>query len=215
MPLPPTACCRKCYYPLTGAAPGRCPECGREFDPSDPKSYLAKPPSKWKWPRRIAAVLLVLGLGYAFRPTGYVRCDLRIVEADERGELFTRYTLLPPRWLGDVTYPHWTFHERHDDERMATTAAAQDPTFSNYLEDRSSGRGGNYVGLSAVFREWDGSNASSLGLFHTVEKEQTTTINTLWCMPSQASAILTYASRRSTNASWGSVNFGWIVVPRQ
>ena len=32
--------CRACYYDLRGQETSRCPECGRAFDPQDPKSFL-------------------------------------------------------------------------------------------------------------------------------------------------------------------------------
>jgi len=32
--------CKRCHYWLHGNATGRCPECGREFDPHRPRTYL-------------------------------------------------------------------------------------------------------------------------------------------------------------------------------
>ena len=50
--------CRKCHYPLDGLADNRCPECGREFDPCEPKSFLpASPPYVPAW----KIVLIVVG----------------------------------------------------------------------------------------------------------------------------------------------------------
>jgi hypothetical protein len=45
-PSRPTMWCRKCGYPLDGLSENRCPECGREFDPDNKRSYLS-------WPFRV------------------------------------------------------------------------------------------------------------------------------------------------------------------
>ncbi len=57
--------CRKCGYDLRAqVAPHRCPECGRNFDPADRKTFLTRPPrgSAWRWARRIILALVLLGL---------------------------------------------------------------------------------------------------------------------------------------------------------
>lgn len=41
--LPDAARCRRCQYPLRGLTEPRCPECGREFDPENPKTYHVRP----------------------------------------------------------------------------------------------------------------------------------------------------------------------------
>lgn len=38
--------CLECSYLLLGLAGNRCPECGREFDPFDPSTYLDHPPER-------------------------------------------------------------------------------------------------------------------------------------------------------------------------
>jgi hypothetical protein len=40
--------CLSCKYDLSHLAEHRCPECGREFDPSDPTTFIPKPPAKKK-----------------------------------------------------------------------------------------------------------------------------------------------------------------------
>jgi hypothetical protein len=35
--------CRRCGYALIGLPSNRCPECGREFDPANPRTFLAHP----------------------------------------------------------------------------------------------------------------------------------------------------------------------------
>jgi hypothetical protein len=50
--------CRSCGYALIGLPSTRCPECGRDFDPSNRKSFLARPPRTIL--RRIIKIILVL-----------------------------------------------------------------------------------------------------------------------------------------------------------
>jgi hypothetical protein len=40
LPTDSPACCLGCHYPLRELTVNRCPECGREFDPGDPKTML-------------------------------------------------------------------------------------------------------------------------------------------------------------------------------
>lgn len=47
-PATPAAYCRKCDYALTGLPEKhRCPECGQEFDLSNPKTFRRRPRRKW------------------------------------------------------------------------------------------------------------------------------------------------------------------------
>ncbi len=55
--------CRGCSYDLHALTTPRCPECGRAFDPADPRTYRRRPARRWL--RRlvwggVALVLLVL-----------------------------------------------------------------------------------------------------------------------------------------------------------
>jgi hypothetical protein len=36
--------CRRCKYPLGALFESRCPECGRDFDPNDPRTFISDPP---------------------------------------------------------------------------------------------------------------------------------------------------------------------------
>ncbi|MFI5378752.1 MAG: hypothetical protein ACHRHE_05620 [Tepidisphaerales bacterium] len=57
--------CRKCGYDLRAqAGPYRCPECGRNFDPADRKTFLARPPrgAAWRWAKRGVLLLLLPGV---------------------------------------------------------------------------------------------------------------------------------------------------------
>jgi hypothetical protein len=42
--IPPNAHCIGCGYPLRALPEPRCPECGREFDPGDPRTFLPNRP---------------------------------------------------------------------------------------------------------------------------------------------------------------------------
>lgn len=39
--------CLDCAYSLIGLPENRCPECGREFDPADPRTFLKQLPGTW------------------------------------------------------------------------------------------------------------------------------------------------------------------------
>jgi hypothetical protein len=60
----PSMYCRHCGYALVGLSQNRCPECGRPFDPSNPRTFLSRPKG-WRvrqWLRRIAWGLLELAV---------------------------------------------------------------------------------------------------------------------------------------------------------
>src|SRR5437868_5161225 len=75
----PPAFCRRCGYALLGlAAETRaCPECGRAFDPADPRTTARRPPrpALWRWARRGLLLVLLLataaGGGYAWLYHGW------------------------------------------------------------------------------------------------------------------------------------------------
>jgi len=63
----PPRYCRGCNYNLHGLTASRCPECGRAFDPANPKTYRSHPPRDWlRYAKRAAyavAMLLLLLAG--------------------------------------------------------------------------------------------------------------------------------------------------------
>jgi len=61
--------CRGCGYALIGLPGNRCPECGRDFDPANPHTFLTHP--RRVALRRIIRIVLVL-LCLALAPGGYV-----------------------------------------------------------------------------------------------------------------------------------------------
>jgi hypothetical protein len=56
--------CRSCGYPLTptAASRSRCPECGRRFDADDPRTWAARPPSRFAGALVLLRHALALGL---------------------------------------------------------------------------------------------------------------------------------------------------------
>ena len=54
----PRMFCRKCGYILDGLPSNRCPECGTDFNPADPKSFLDHPPRVLL--RRLIKIVVVL-----------------------------------------------------------------------------------------------------------------------------------------------------------
>lgn len=70
--------CRQCGYALRGLSEPRCPECGRPYNPTDPKSYLHHPRG-WSLRRRARraawslALLAVAFAVYAAVLWGYMR----------------------------------------------------------------------------------------------------------------------------------------------
>ena len=58
--------CRRCHYDLRGVN-DTCPECGTEFHPADPASYLAGPPAPTHWTTWVMRGVLLLVAGSVVR----------------------------------------------------------------------------------------------------------------------------------------------------
>ena len=61
MSTPTSRHCRRCSYCLDHLTADACPECGRSFDPEDPKTYLRSPTRRHPW-RRLAVIAVCAGL---------------------------------------------------------------------------------------------------------------------------------------------------------
>jgi hypothetical protein len=74
--------CRNCSYRLEGLTEPRCPECGRGFEPADPRTYseefLEMPP--WDGPRWFLGWLAALAMSLAISG-----CFVMMLERDFRG----------------------------------------------------------------------------------------------------------------------------------
>ena len=57
--LEPARFCRRCGYELRGLTIPRCPECGRAFDPTNPKTFRRRPIRRWL--RHVKRAAIVLG----------------------------------------------------------------------------------------------------------------------------------------------------------
>ncbi len=98
--------CRKCGYVLDGLREQRCPECGRDCDPADRRTYRTKPKGWWRrWvmrqAKRAAAVLILLLLiGGGWVGWRY-HSEQRVIERVK--QLSGTHGLKPagPRWLTD------------------------------------------------------------------------------------------------------------------
>jgi len=100
-PLPADARCVGCDYLLRGLSQNRCPECGREFDPGNPKTFVVGPRLGWlgkqllagvRWPTLglcgVGVVLLAWASGARF-PGGPAGVVVLIVMAVLLGTVFS------------------------------------------------------------------------------------------------------------------------------
>jgi hypothetical protein len=145
-PDPPTPgrYCLTCGYDLR-ANDGRCSECGRVFDPADPRTFRRRPQSAvFVWLRRliVAALLLALppGLGLLWLWRGWQEDNRHLLALwsmyDTQGALVTEKVgplrpwipeLLPPRWryLADrVGYIELRISSTHPDGAANRVALA-------------------------------------------------------------------------------------------
>ena len=119
--------CLSCGYQLRGLSQSVCPECGRAFDPSDPKTFESRPP-EWRRRRRfrraIALVVVVLALVAAF-PRRLLIGQIQFT-CNNCGIEQTAYRWEPmlPSWIG-VRMPavHWRtrFHRKTEDNGQNCT----------------------------------------------------------------------------------------------
>ncbi|HVU63795.1 MAG TPA: hypothetical protein VHC70_07455 [Phycisphaerales bacterium] len=101
--------CRSCDYPLGAVVGNRCPECGREFDPSDARTF-EKRPRQARRRRLMVRIAIPVGALLALVvlfPRGYVVGTIGFSCACGETLTATRKQLIGPSWL-PIAYPHWT-----------------------------------------------------------------------------------------------------------
>lgn len=93
--------CKRCVYDLCGVAGAQCPECGNEFDATDPSTYDASPrASRLRlWIRRVAIVSVVGALLYLFVPRGWDSITL-VLDDGTKTTGATAIGLRRPSWWG-------------------------------------------------------------------------------------------------------------------
>jgi hypothetical protein len=126
-----SAYCKRCGYSLRGLEGGKCPECGREFDLSDRRSFARRPPRPWvlKWTRRVLLLVLCLSLGVASVPGWYWwrwHSEQKLIEQLKRTGgriLVKRY---PAQGLENYLPERWAFLRDHAyDVRVHRLSAEQ------------------------------------------------------------------------------------------
>ena len=113
--------CRKCFYALGGLDTNRCPECGREFDPADRRTYRRRQPRLTPPQRRsivLAAVLVIYFGGYYYMVAVSPRwAPDRLNHAYERFEPDYRFAqpsmriLFTPAYRLDAVLRHDRWHK--------------------------------------------------------------------------------------------------------
>ena len=108
-PAVPSGYCTSCDYPLAGVPGTVCPECGRAFDPADPKTFAAKPGARRRrWTRRALYALGVLVLIELFAPSRVAKFTWSWPNQDGvTATSETKWCLIAPRWM-PIRYPRWT-----------------------------------------------------------------------------------------------------------
>ena len=109
----PTMFCRKCGYALVGLSSNRCPECGRDFDPAKPKSFLAHPPRVWfRGIVRIVVVLFCLSLpldAYVGYLDWRVHVERKAINFLEQQTISVELYDTTPDWLKAITEGRWAW----------------------------------------------------------------------------------------------------------
>jgi hypothetical protein len=105
--VPDNARCLGCGYELRGLPEPVCPECGRAFDPGDPKTFDARTAAqrRRRLILRVLVLVAVIGLLAAIAPRGIMRSNVTLTCPDCGGvHDSVRYELKPPGWIS-FRYP--------------------------------------------------------------------------------------------------------------
>jgi hypothetical protein len=122
--------CRTCGYALVGSPSNRCPECGREFDPANPRTFLAHPrQSVLRRIVKIAFVLFCLTLpldGYVGYLAWQVHRESKAIQIlKANGARVTTYDTTPS-WAKDRFHGHadWLWQRAMEVETYPRTKNA-------------------------------------------------------------------------------------------
>lgn len=121
--FPTSACCLGCGYLLRGLEQPVCPECGRKFDPADPKSFAATPKlrlwRRWRW--RLVGMFALALLLLVAAPRGRQFGTLMFTCQNCReSHTFNRWQFLPPKWM--PRYPGVTWREKAQTSAITSTS---------------------------------------------------------------------------------------------
>lgn len=109
--LPPRAFCRGCGYALIGLESRQCPECGRGFDPGNPRTFARRPPRGWmgRWGRRVAGMLVLVvlagGLGVGWLGWGWQQ-EQKTVGQLRMLNSRVEFQEIGPQWMGKLLGEH-------------------------------------------------------------------------------------------------------------
>lgn len=175
--LPESACCRDCDYLLRGLPSNVCPECGRDFDLDDPRSYAVMPRRRRFRRRtfRITVAAAALAILVAVVPRGLYRGEVTIkCKTCGAQRSITRWEAAAPDWTG-LRYPAWAFSgdERANCQMKGTTSSESD--FDTHDDD-------------AVFRSDQPGNSHNLT--YRIGADPLAVINGLYVNVENAAAIL-------------------------
>ena len=107
--MPEQARCLGCGYSLRGLERPVCPECGREFDPKDTRTFDADPARRQrkKWIKRLALILGVVALVYILYPRGTMTYSISFTcQRCGASTIIKRWQPKQPKWV-PILYPGW------------------------------------------------------------------------------------------------------------
>jgi predicted RNA-binding Zn-ribbon protein involved in translation (DUF1610 family) len=107
--MPEQARCLGCGYSLRGLETPVCPECGREFDPQDTRTFDANPARRQrkKWIKRLALVLGGIALVYILYPRGTMTYSISFTcQSCGASTIIKRWQPKQPKWV-PILYPGW------------------------------------------------------------------------------------------------------------
>lgn len=167
--------CRACAYSLTNHAGPKCPECGREFDPANPKTFDASPRRRRKVVvlRCIIGLLVFALLLWLMRPSKVLVVSVYTLNvAGNRGA--RTVVVEGPTWTG-LTYFKWSYDVPDDAAAFQGTPPKNKNQSMIWIKalrrDLTSGRRPEQIGRgSNVYSGRDGYASISVGIDSKAEK---------------------------------------------